>query len=344
MKDSRGQQIERFLTACAWADAPRRPLAGDASFRRYDRLGETRTAVLMDAPPAHEDVRPFVAIADHLRALGLSAPAVLAADAGAGLLLLEDLGDDSFTHLLENPDLGVEGTLYRAAVDVLVALHGHAAPDELASVDGTITRLPDYDAGPLLDETGLFVDWYLPAVTGAPILADGRRAFDAMWRSLFPLIEVGPQVLVLRDYHANNLMWLPERTGVARVGLLDFQDALRGHPAYDLVSLLQDARRDVPPELEQAMIDYYLAACPGLDRGTFLAAYAVLGAQRNTKVIGIFTRLAVRDAKPHYLDMIDRVWGLLERDLAHPALAPARAWFDRWVPPDLRRAPRLQDG
>ena len=344
MTDLRAKRIEQFLARFGWAEARRRPLAGDASFRRYDRLGNGSTAVLMDAPPEYEDVRPFVAIARHLRSLGLSAPDIIAADAEAGLLLLEDLGDDLYVRLLETPDKGLQDSLYRAAVDVLVKLHKHPAPDRLPGVDGSLFRVPDYDAGPLLDEANLFIDWYLPAVTGAPLTSDCRQMFEAMWRSLFPVAEAGPRVLALRDYHANNLMWLPERDGVARVGLLDFQDALRGSAAYDLVSLLQDARRDVPPELEQAMIDYYLAARPELDRESFLAAYAMLGAQRNTKVIGIFTRLAVRDAKPLYLEMIDRVWGLLERDLAHPALEPARRWFDRWVPREVRQPPKLEDG
>ncbi|MFQ5783193.1 MAG: aminoglycoside phosphotransferase family protein [Alphaproteobacteria bacterium] len=322
----RAREIAAFLAAHGWDGATRRALAGDASFRRYERLCHgRRRAVLMDAPPDHEDVQPFLAIARHLKTLGFSAPAVLAADVQAGLLLLEDLGDDLYTRLLA--DGGEETALYAAAVDLLVALHG-------ASVRGL--DVPSYDDARLHAETDLLVDWFLPASAGTETPEAVRAAYRAAWDAVFPLARVGGETLVLRDYHADNLLWLPERRGVARVGLLDFQDAVIGPPAYDLVSLLEDARRDVAKPTVEAMIARYLDARPELDAAAFAAAYAVLGAQRNCKIVGIFTRLWKRDGKPGYLDYLPRVWGHLARDLAHPALAPVRRWFDAHVPPGMR--------
>lgn len=322
--------IRAFLARAGWAGAERRPLAGDASFRRYERLtaADGRRTVLMDAPPPHEDIRPFLAVAAHLAACGLAAPAVLAADADAGFALLEDLGDGLFTRVLAEG--GDEAALYAAAVDVLAALHA-APPGGLA--------LAPYDDALLMAEADLFVDWFLPAATGAPCGDAAREEFHAAWRAVFPKAHALPPVLVLRDYHADNLIWLPEREGLKRVGLLDFQDAVFGSPAYDLVSLFEDARRDVAPATVAAMRARYLAARPGIDADAFDAAYAVLGAQRNTKIVGIFTRLWRRDGKPGYLDFLPRVWAHLERDLAHPALGPVRAWFDDHAPPPLRGRP-----
>ncbi len=323
--------IRAFLDRAGWAGAARRPLAGDASFRRYERLSAAggRRAVLMDAPPPHEDIRPFLAVAAHLAGRGLAAPAVLAADERAGLALLEDLGDGLFTRALAEG--GDEAALYAAAVDVLIALHA-APPDGL--------DLALYDDALLMAEADLFIDWFLPAATAAPCDDSAREEFHAAWRAVFPHARTLPPVLVLRDYHADNLIWLPGREGLRRVGLLDFQDAVLGSPAYDLVSLLEDARRDVAPATVAAMRARYLAARPEIDADAFDAAYAALGAQRNTKIVGIFTRLWRRDGKPGYLDFLPRVWAHLERDLVHPALAPVRAWFDAHVPPRLRGRPK----
>ena len=325
MPVERAQRIARFLDAAGWGGASRKPLAGDASFRRYERLerGGER-AVLMDAPPP-EDVRPFRAVARYLAARGYSAPRIRAADAEAGLLLLEDLGDATYTRALDGG--AAPEPLYAAAVDVLVDLHRGAPPPGLAP----------YDEATCLAEAELLVDWFLPAA-GAPADDAARADYRAAWRAALPSPS-GAQVTVLRDYHADNLMWLPERPGLARVGLLDFQDALAGHPAYDLVSLLEDARRDVPEALAEAMIARYLAAMPDTDPLAFRAACDALGAQRNAKIVGIFTRLWKRDGKPGYLALIPRVWRLLESDLARPGLGAARAWFDKHVPPGLRRAP-----
>lgn len=327
----RAALTQGFLAKAGWGDVPRRPLAGDASFRRYDRLaGNGRRAVLMDAPPPHEDVRPFLAVARLLRKLELSAPEILAEDVEAGLLLLEDFGDRTYTRLLA--DGGDEAALYRLAVDVLIALHRRFEPALGAGI-------PPYDEARLLNEAALLVDWYLPAVSGRPTPQNLRAEYLAMWRALLPLANAVPATLVLRDYHVDNLMLLEGRSGLAACGLLDFQDAVIGSPAYDLVSLLEDARRDVSPGLASGLSEHYLAEFPALDRGVFTTAAAVLAAQRNCKILGIFTRLCVRDRKPQYLVHTPRLWRLVDRDVSHPALAPLRHWLDRHIPAELRRIP-----
>ncbi|MFZ5610017.1 MAG: aminoglycoside phosphotransferase family protein [Pseudomonadota bacterium] len=336
MTDPRLRAARPFLAAQGWGDAAITQIAGDASFRRYFRLmrGKQR-AVLMDAPPEREEVRPFIAIARALIARGLSAPTILAADAGRGFLLLEDLGDrlyaPSFAAGLD------EACAYQAATDVLVHLHGAPPPATLAGLDGPYA-LPLYDAARLEREVALFLDWLWPCIAGAAAPATMRGDFLARWRRLWPLLG-DADCWVLLDYHSPNLMWLDERAGLARVGILDFQDAMRGHPAYDLVSLLQDPRRDLGPGLEAAMRARYLKARPALDEAAFAAAYALLGAQRATRILGVFTRLWRRDAKPGYLRHMPRLWRSLEADLQHPALAPLAAWFDTHVPPSLRAAP-----
>lgn len=326
----RAAAIDRFIAGGAWRTAQRIALGGDASFRRYVRLvGGPRPALLMDAPPPMERVAPFVVIAKHLSGLGLSAPHIYQANEADGLLIIEDFGDDTFTRLLAHG--ADEHALYAGAVDVLIDLHRRP---NAAEVD-----VPAYDAQRLLDEARLLTDWYMPAVFGAPPSVEQRESFDALWRNLFPLLDATPRSLVLRDYHVDNLMGLPARRGAAACGLLDFQDGVIGSTAYDLVSLVEDARRDVPPALAEAMVQRYTAAFPQLDRTAFGAASAILAAQRNCKIVGIFTRLKKRDGKDAYLRHIPRVWGLIERDMRHPALAPLRAWLDRHIPPSSRRMP-----
>ena len=313
-----------FLAAHGWAGARIEPLAGDASFRRYFRVIDgDRRAVLMDAPPEHEDVRPFLAIARHLCAHGFSAPRDLAVDLEQGLLLLEDFGDDRVGPVLAR-DASPEDAIYRDAIDILAALGRKALPE-----------VAPYDAAVLEREVLLLPEWYGPAAGLSLDEASWLAAWRRVWGDMLAESRVDP-VLVLRDYHADNLMLLPERDGLKRLGLLDFQDALAGHRAYDLVSLLQDARRDVSPALEAAMLDRYADAAGITDRVGFRAAYEVLGAQRNSKILGIFTRLWRRDGKGHYRAFQPRVWGYLERNLAHPALAPVRQWFDAHVPVEAR--------
>ena len=311
-----------FLAAHGWAGAEIRPLAGDASFRRYFRVHRgAKTAVLMDAPPEHEDIGPFLTIAGHLLDRGFSPPRPLAVDREKGLLLLEDFGDDRVGPLLQR-DPGQERQVYEDAVDVLVRLAALPAPDDL---------LP-YDEAAMSREVALFTDWYCPAVGLEPAEPSFLDAWRQVWPGVLEAARSNP-VLVLRDYHADNLMVVP---GLGELGLLDFQDALAGHPAYDLVSLLQDARRDVAQPLEEAMIARYVRAANVVDPGLFRAHYEILGAQRNTKILGIFTRLWKRDGKAHYLPLQPRVWACLERNLAHPALAPVSDWFDRHVPAESR--------
>lgn len=319
----RENRIRAFLAGTDWAAARRVRLAGDASNRRYDRLTDPatgRTAVLMDAPPDRgEDVRPFVRVARHLAGLGFSAPAILAEDDAAGLLLLEDLGDDLFARVLRRQP-GLERTLYEAATDVLVGLHGTPPPEVAA-----------YDAGLMVDLACLAFTRYRAGITGD---ADGSVR-DRFATRFSPVVEewaLADPVLVLRDYHAENLLWLPDREGLRRVGLLDFQDAMTGHRAYDLVSLLQDARRDVPAGTEAMMIARYVAAT-GVDDHGFRTAYAVLGVQRSLRILGVFARLGLDYGKPQYVDLIPRVWAHLMQDIDHPALAPVAAIVAENMPP-----------
>jgi N-acetylmuramate 1-kinase len=320
-----------FLEACGWGGFAVVPLTGDASFRRYYRLaGCGRSTVLMDAPPPQEEVGPYVTVAGLLRRLGLSAPEVLAEDHEEGFLLLEDFGDDTYTRLL---DRGCdEPGLYALAVDTLIALQRAVGPDGPP-------ELPPYDLPRLLAEAALLVDWYRPAVFGTPLEVELREEYLALWRAILPTAVVSPPTLVLRDYHVDNLMLLANRPGVRRCGLLDFQDAVSGPSSYDLVSLLEDARRDVPAALQEEMTERYCAAFPGLDRPAFLRSAAILAAQRNCKILGIFTRLWKRDGKPQYLAHIPRIWRLLEQELQHPSLAPIARWLDRRLPPETRCRP-----
>ncbi len=313
----------KFLRLIGWENSGSVVVAGDASNRSYERLTrpDGQTAILMNAPPEKgEDVGLFVKILTYLRHCGLEAPMLLGADMEHGFLLLEDLGDALFARVCKTrPEL--ETTLYRAAIDVLLHLHKRPAPK----------NVPPYDLAAYLRETDLVCDWYLPATTKAAVLPDVVKTYRREISAACKAIQNPAPVLVLRDYHAENLLWLPEREAVKRVGLLDFQDALIGHPAYDLLSLLEDARRDTPLSLQADMKRYFIEQS-GLHETTFNADFATLGAQRNLKIIGIFARLCVRDAKPHYIDMIPRVWAHLQHDLSHPKLAGLKAWVEHNMP------------
>lgn len=321
MNEALPDGLTEFLDRSGWSGADVDPIPGDASFRRYFRIaGEQGAAMLMHAPPPHEDPQPFLHVADWLNAHDMRAPQIFASDPEQGWVLLEDFGNDRMRDWLDHNPEG-EIAAYEGAIDALVDLHGYApGPFE------------PYDMAAYLRETALFTEWFCPAA-GLDVDVDG---FEASWRAVLePLLErQQPGVTVLRDYHAENIMLLGDPRKGAEQGLIDFQDALVGHPGYDLVSLLQDARRDVSESLETAMLDRYVAAAnPGPE---FAADYARLGAQRNAKIVGIFTRLCKRDGKPRYLDLIPRVWKAMERDLSHPALQPVGEWFAANIPQHVR--------
>jgi tRNA threonylcarbamoyl adenosine modification protein YjeE len=343
--------IRRFLERAGFGLAERRRIQGDASTRCYERLTLEGTSTMLmnsprrpDGPPvrdgkpysaiAHlaETVTPFVAMALALRERGFSAPAIFAADREAGLLLIEDLGNELV--VAGDPPAPIEAR-YEVAVDLLAALHREPLPDVLPVEPGVDYRLPRYDMEALLIEVELLPDWYLPKLETR--ISDAKRdVYLKLWReALLPAVEVQP-TWVLRDFHSPNLLWLPQRAGVARIGLLDFQDAVMGSAAYDLASLLQDARVDVPEMMEIALLSRYtrarLKAEPAFDAPGFVRLYATLAAQRACKILGIFARLERRDGKPQYLRHLPRVSAYLQRSLAHPALAPLKAWHRIHVP------------
>ena len=351
-KAERIAAIRRFLARAGFALAARRHMQGDASSRAYERLTvDGATYILMNSPRrpdgpivrdgkpysaiAHlaEDVTPFIAMTQGLRELGFSAPAIFAADRDNGLLLIEDFGHEGV--VAGEPQAPLEAR-YEIAVDVLAALHRNTLPDTLPVEASVEYRLPRYDLEALLIEVELLLDWYLPKLD-ARISDTKRDMYLSLWRdALLPTIE-GPQTWTMRDYHSPNLMWLPERKGTGQIGLLDFQDAVMGSPAYDVASLLQDARVDVPEIIEISLLSRYtrarLKAEPGFDAPAFARAYATLAAQRASKILGIFARHEKRDGKPQSLRHLPRVWGYLQRSLAHPALAPLQSWYRLHVPP-----------
>lgn len=322
---TRETAITEFLAHAGMETAIREKMGADASFRRYERLThDHKSYILMDAPPPEEDVRPFLHIGKHLLALGLSAPAILAEDVANGLLLLEDLGDDRYSLLLAR-EPGEERLLYTRATEVLAALHDKKLP----------VPLPDYDEGKLIDHVLRFTEWYLPHIARMEVTEAMKEEFAGIWMEILLHRHVGPDVLALWDYHADNLMWLPKREGLRAVGLLDFQDAMACPPTYDLVSLLQDCRRPISPDIEPEMLKIYLSLVK-LDKQEFDRSYAIIGAQRHTRILGTFARLAVRDKKPHYLQWIPKEWEYLEQNLQHPALANLAVWFARNVPQEKR--------
>lgn len=354
--------MKAFLARSGWGGATVTPLPGDASTRRYARLAmDGRKAMLMDQPQAAEgatapagaseetrralgynavarlageDCARFAAAASWLRAHGLAAPDVYAADHGQGFVILEDLGDALFAEVLA--DGGDEKTLYEAAVEVLARIHAKDAPASLSSDKPLFT----YDQTALLAETDLMTEWFLPLALGRAATQEEIAEHRRLWREVLAGTAGGRQVFVHRDYHAENLLWLPERNGLARVGMIDFQDAVAGSAAYDLISLTEDARRTVSPELAETATRHYLAAMKQqgspVDEAQFRHEMAVMAAQRNAKIVGVFARLHTRDGKARYLAFLPRVWGYLARDLSHPALAGLQAWYDRVIPRDKR--------
>lgn len=356
----RQQKIGEFLERAGWGSASRSFLQGDASSRRYERLtGDGRAAILMDAPPmpdgpvvkdnktysaiAHlaETVTPFVALANGLRALGLSAPEILAWDLENGLLVLEDLGNDVFGTMIARGEDMAEP--YREAVNVLIDLATKTLPADLSVPDAEPHQLPEMDLPGFCIETDLLLDWFWPMVTGGRPAPAQRLEFQELWRAVFEQLDQLPKTWALRDYHSPNLLWLKQREAQARIGIIDFQDAVLAPLGYDLVSLLQDARLDVPLSREQELLTQFQTrmkqTANNFNAEEFRRGYAIWGAQRNTKILGIFARLALRDGKPDYLRHLPRVSAYLDRNLSHPDLAELKSWFVRYLPADKRTVP-----
>lgn len=330
-RPDRSDAMDAFLSRVGWEGAKRSMLAGDASFRRYERVAYNDTiAVLMDAPPPWEDVRPFIAITELLARCGVTVPSIIARDEHEGFLLLEDLGDHSFTKLLR-ADPSRERELYLAATEALVTIHRAC----INYAEALAPQLPPYDMGVYLREASLLSDWFLPQVHGIAKAKELREEYLSLWRSIITDAGLRRDCLVHRDYHADNLFWLEGRTGHHAVGMIDYQDALWGDAAYDLASLLEDARRDVAPT---TVADCFAKFSTDIGEKAidFAARFCVIAAQRNAKIIGIFTRLCVRDGKPHYLDYLPRVWAHFNNDLHHPIMEPMREFIDRAVPVEWR--------
>ncbi len=349
---ARLKTLRQFLAGAGYLEARRRRMAGDASTRSYARLiRDDGVVILMNSPrrpdgPAiydgksysaavhlAEDVKPFVAMANGLRERGFSAPAIPHADLDAGFLITEDFGTTGF--IAGDPPAPI-AERYEAATDMLAALHREPLPETLPLAPQRSYAIPIFDPDALLTEAGLMLDWYLPDRSAEP--SDQSRAdFAKLWRDLLSKSAAAPRTWALRDFHSPNLIWLDQRAGIAKVGVIDFQDAVLGPAAYDLVSLLQDARIDVPEPLELALLTHYIkarrAADGSFDPAEFAELYAIMSAQRNTKLLGIFARLNRRDGKPHYLRHQPRIWTYLTRSLAHPVLAPLREWYSANVPP-----------
>lgn len=302
-------------------------LPQDASFRSYFRIKQDgKSTILMDADTTKEDVKQFVKVASFLAKNKFSVPEVIAADEKKGFLLLEDFGDDTFAKLLiKEPERETE--LYEKAIDLLIALHKVQAADNL---------LPYFSDEVILEEAKIFTDWYVPTLFNETVSKKSLEEYEIIYRHLFQYVRLIPETNVLKDYHSENLMWLDDRNSINKVGLLDFQSAMVGSPIYDIVSLLEDARRDVSQDLTQAMINRYLEARPEISRKNFLATYAILSAHRNLRIVGVFARKATRDGNSNYLKYLPRVWGYIEKNLRHPLLVPFKSWLDKVISPELR--------
>jgi tRNA threonylcarbamoyl adenosine modification protein YjeE len=355
---ARLEAIAGFLDQQGWQGVRRSFLEGDASFRRYERLSrDNRSFVLMDMPArpdgppvkqgkpysqiAHlaEDIRAVAAVNGYLRSLGYSAPETYACDLAKGLAIIEDFGSRVYGRMmLANDDMREP---MQEAVRLLADMAERDWPQEAPAAPGVVHRIPLYDRDALAIETELLTEWFWPVLKGATPASEERESFGAVWSNLFDKIDSARRVWTLRDYHSPNLMWLPERRGLARVGLIDTQDCVLGHPAYDLASLLQDARVDVASGMADRLLDHYMdlrARRPGFNAADFKLAFAILGAQRATKILGIFARLSKRDGKHGYLRHMPRVSRYLERNLQHPDLIDLKRWYDRYLPSSLRES------
>jgi len=326
INEKRRQVREDFLADLGWNHVTLEPMQADASFRRYYRMKGTDTPMLLmqdppDRPPIppYVMVEPFIEIAEHLHDIGLRTPVIHHRKVEDGLLVIEDFGDDTYTRLF-NKGMDPE-PLYELAVDALAHLHQHP--------DRNNVKVPQYDDKMLVDEAMLLLDWYYPALSGKKPTDEMKESFGKVWKDLFAKFPQGQQTLVLRDYHVDNLMLTKDGAGIGRCGLLDFQDAVIGQFSYDLMSLLEDARRDVPKDLKQKLYDRYMDQMgEGLDKEGFDYSFKVLAAQRHAKVLGIFIRLSVRDGKERYLQFIPHVHNLFTQALESPHLAPLRQWFE----------------
>lgn len=312
----RNKIIDKFISTTKFAGATRKMLAGDASFRKYERvfLGD-KQAVLMDAPPEKEDVKPFIKIAEYLSSLQMSSPQIIAQDVENGLLLLEDLGDDLFARVLEKSPKKEE-ELYLAATDVLVELYKNS--QSISNYE-----VPLFSNDILLDAAMLLPEWYSKLID----YKIDAESYAKIWQEIIQQLPDIGKTLVLRDFHAENLLWLPKRQTYQKVGLLDFQDAMIGSPAYDMVSFLEDARRDVQPETVTSAINHFLAKTK-INRDDFMLSYHILGGQRNCRIIGAFARLSIRDGKTKYLSLMPRVWQHIANDVNHPIMSPLKEWIN----------------
>ena len=297
-------------------------LPNDASLRRYERIVSSRgNFILMDASLDKNSIKSFILIAEFLHKKGYSAPKIFGKEEKLGLLLLEDLGEKSYTSLLGLPNKEVERKLYKKAIDLLVDIHinDHAYDIEI----------PPYKNEFLLEESALLVDWYFPTLLGHNISEKLKKEYVSAWEKIFERIYYIASCLVLRDYHVDNLLWLEDRYGIKNIGILDFQDAVKGSYAYDVVSLLEDARRDVDPEIAQEMLEHYIKQMKKIDQKKFLSDYKILGVQRSCKIVGIFARKAARDNDSRYLKHLPRVWNYIKKNIEHPILEPLKTWFQK---------------
>ncbi|MGI9374038.1 MAG: tRNA (adenosine(37)-N6)-threonylcarbamoyltransferase complex ATPase subunit type 1 TsaE [Hyphomicrobiales bacterium] len=349
--------IAEFLENAGLAQTGRRFLMGDASARRYESLSSDPPMILMDSPAqpdgppirdgkpysqiAHlaENVTAFAAVAQGLRDAGLSAPQIYESDLDNGILLIEDFGNDVFGHMITEGQHDMDEP-YQMAVKALVEIAEAQLPEGITLPGGELHRVPPFDQGALEIEVELLLDWYWPSAHGAVPSAEQREEYLTIWRKLWPKLKTHPPVWVLRDYHSPNLLWMADREGVNRLGIIDFQDAMLGHPAYDLTSLLQDARIDVPKDRQKKLLADYIdlrtQRSADFDEAAFLTAFHIMGAQRISKILGIFMRLKVRDGKPGYLRHMPRLWWYLEDLLQSPDLSDLKAWYDTYFPPETR--------
>ncbi|MGH7028655.1 N-acetylmuramate/N-acetylglucosamine kinase AmgK [Brevundimonas sp.] len=362
MSDREALRLD-FLRSAGLAEAVRAPLPGDASTRRYERLttASGATLMLMDQAPAAESqpcdpswtpeqrhahgwnavarlsagrIEAFAAVAAHLKSLGLSAPDIIAVDAPNGLAVIEDFGDALFTSVIAAGD--PEERMYAAAIQSLVILHEAPTPEVLHGLAGDWPLLT-YDQTALQGGADLFVEWLPKLIPSLSFDEAAVAEWRAVWAPITAMGEAGATVMAHRDFHAENLIWLPQRSGFARAGMIDFQDAVRAHPCWDLHSLLQDARRDLGRGTEGWALDRYFYQRPSVDREAFMAAYAGLAALNEARILGVFARLIARDAKPKYAAFMPRMWAHLNANLKAPGLEAVAAWMDRHVPEDLRR-------